>query len=106
MNLFELQVRIHDIAKAHGWWEEPCEDGTLISLMHAELSEALEWLRKDPEAKSDHIPEFLGVEEELADCIIRILDFAGAKRLKVIGAMLAKIQFNDTRSYRHGEKRF
>lgn len=37
---------VHENAVDHGWWEEPREDGTLIALMHSELSEALEALRK------------------------------------------------------------
>ena len=105
--LQEIQKLIHDIATAHGWWENDRNDGECIALMHAELSEALEWLRLDDSqsSMSDHITEYLGIEEELADVIIRILDFAEARKLNIGGALVAKIKYNQGRSYRHGNKK-
>jgi len=38
--------------------------------------------------------------------IIRILDMAEARGLRVIDAMLAKHDMNKTRSYKHGGKKF
>lgn len=99
----DLQFEIMEINKANGWWEKDRNKGELIALMHSELSEALESLRHgDP--ISDHIPPFTGVEEELADCIIRILDFSEAYELNVIRALLTKLEFNKTRGYKHGGK--
>jgi NTP pyrophosphatase (non-canonical NTP hydrolase) len=82
--------------------------------MHSELSEALEAIRsKDgfPDrpnlgAASDKIPEFLGIEEEYADCIIRIMDHAAARGLRVGPALVTKMFFNEGRAYRHGDKRY
>ena len=91
-------------AKAHGFHDELVEDGTRIALMHSELSEALEAIRKD--LVSDHIPEFSGVEEEMADVIIRIMDFSGLKKLRIGEAILAKMAYNETREYKHGGKKF
>lgn len=99
-----FQRRIHNTAKAKGWWDEPGNDGEKLALMHSELSEGLEALRKD--LQSDHIPDFKGIEEELADTIIRILDYAGARGLRIADAMLAKADYNDTRGYKHGGKKF
>lgn len=85
---------------AQGFWDS-ANTGEKIALMHSELSEALEADRKD--LISDHIPEFTGVEEELADCLIRILDFAGHYELRLADAFSAKLQYNLTRPYRHGK---
>lgn len=85
---------------AQGFWDSE-NTGEKIALMHSELSEALEADRKDLD--SDHIPEFTGVEEELADCMIRIFDFAGHHELRLAEAFSAKLEYNLTRPYRHGK---
>ena len=96
---------VHQIAISKGWWENDRNDGELISLMHAELSEALEALRAG-NPSDDHIHEFNGVETELADVIIRIMDYAGARGYRVGQAIEAKINYNKGRSYKHGNKKF
>jgi NTP pyrophosphatase (non-canonical NTP hydrolase) len=98
-----IQSYVHDNALAHGWWDDPRNDGELIALMHSELSEALEGLRNGYKP-SDHIPDFSFVEEELADCIIRIMDFAQARGLRVDEALIAKHLFNIGRPHKHGKK--
>lgn len=95
---------VHLGAQERGWWTEPRNDGELIALMHSELSEGLEALRKP--GPSDHIPEFSGIEEELADVIIRIMDMSVARGYNLADAILAKIEFNATRPHKHGGKVF
>lgn len=94
---------VHDTAVAKGWWENPRNTGEIIALCHSELSECLEAIRRG-NPKDEHCPEFSGVEIELADCIIRIMDFAHAFKHRVPEALLAKLAFNETRPYRHGGK--
>jgi len=100
--LQELQNTIHATALEKGWWEKERNTGEAIALMHSELSEALEADRQG-NPPDDKIPEFSGLEAELADCIIRILDFAGGHNLKVIEAIEAKVAYNQGREYKHGK---
>lgn len=96
--------RVHQIAVEKGWWDQERNPGEAIALMHSELSEGLEALRHD--AQDDHLPEFKGIEAELADTVIRIMDFAKGANLRVGEAILKKIEYNASRPARHGGKKF
>ena len=96
---------VSNIAIDKGWWEGERNEGELIALMHSELSEALEAIRNG-NPPDDKIPGFTGVEAELADVIIRIMDFAAVKGYRVGEAVVAKINYNKNRSYKHGGKKF
>ena len=101
----QVQAEVHRIACGHGWWTTEKEDGTCIALMHSELSEALEACRlgNPPSEICDGVSE---VEIELADVIIRIMDFACRRGLHVSDAILAKMEYNRERPYKHGDKKF
>ena len=51
---------------------------------------------------SNKIIEFSNLEEELADAVIRIMDYAFGKDLD-IGAILAKLEYNKSREFMHGK---
>lgn len=109
-------AKLHDIAditsidtlvqKVHTanakWWHDKDGNrlernaGELIALMHSELSETLEAVRKS--LTSDHIPRFSGEEEEIADTLIRLLDYAGGRGLRLGEAFEAKMKYNATRA--------
>ncbi len=95
----ELVEICYKIAKDKGWWDRPRNDAELVALMHSELSEALEELRKEN-------VDWENVGEELADCLIRIFDFCGARNIDLEKALLKKIEKNKDRPYRHGNKRY
>jgi len=103
MSLAELQTIAHKMAVDKGWWENPKSDVECVALMHCELSEAIEAMRAG-NPHSEHIAPFSGVEEELADTIIRILDFAGRYNLDINKAVSTKIRFNDGREHKHGKQ--
>ena len=46
-----------------------------------------------------------GVATEMADCIIRILDWAGKEGIDIESIIEMKHQYNKTRPYRHGNKK-
>jgi NTP pyrophosphatase (non-canonical NTP hydrolase) len=71
-------------------------NGELIALMHSELSEALEVLRKDKN-NTDKL------SEELADCCIRIFDFCGGRNIDLEKAIKEKMNYNKTRPIKHNK---
>lgn len=81
MKLNELASAIHaDNAK---WWQDPKTGQRidrpkpqLLALIASELSEAMEGERKD--LMDDHLPHRKMAEVEMADVIIRIMDYSGA----------------------------
>lgn len=110
--LKEFQLSVFETAKSKGWYEMNKDGsvvqrnmGELIALMHSELSEALEADRHG-NPPDDKIPQFSGVEAELADVMIRIFDTAEARGLKVIEAMIAKAEMNKSRAIKHGGKAY
>lgn len=116
----EYQQYIHQWAVKKGFWKFPITfvDGDLeltkhaptghylvrstkMMLMVSELGEMLESIRKQSESK---IEGFTNEEEELADAVIRILDYAGAYNLRLGEAIVAKMAVNEGRPYQHGKQ--
>jgi NTP pyrophosphatase (non-canonical NTP hydrolase) len=92
------------------WWVdlttgEPLQrnKGELIALMHSELSECLEGVRKD--LQDDKLPHRPMEEVELADTLIRIFDYAAGFGLDLEGAYLEKMAFNASRADHKAENR-
>lgn len=77
--------------------------GELIALMHSELSECLEGERKN--LMDDHLPHRKMAEVELADTIIRILDYAEGFGYNVGGAIIQKLMYNRKREDHKHEAR-
>lgn len=101
----EEAERNFKVAKEHGWWDGNINVGMKVALMHSELSEALEALRRGNPADS-HIPGFSSLEAELADVMIRVMDYGVYHNLRLAEAIQAKREYNATRSFKHGGKLF
>lgn len=84
----------------------------LLALIGCEVSEAIEEYRKDGNPRSNRTalpaksgqkgkPE--GVASELADIIIRTLDYAHEYGINIGRAVIDKLDYNTTREWRHGK---
>lgn len=91
------------------WWRDASgkklerNKGELLCLIHSEISEAMEAERKN--LMSEKLPDLKGVEEELADALIRIFDYAGAFDLCLQAAFNEKMNYNASRlDHTHEER--
>jgi NTP pyrophosphatase (non-canonical NTP hydrolase) len=86
-----------ETAKSKGWHDVPRETGTLLALVHSEVSEALEADRKGDQEN---------FVEELADVCIRIFDLCGSRHIDLEKAILDKMDRNKGRTHKHGGKAY
>jgi hypothetical protein len=70
--------------------------GEMIALIHSEISEAMEGERKG--LMDDHLPHRKMAEVELADAIIRIMDYCGRWGYDIGNAIIEKMDYNAKRS--------
>lgn len=108
-NMLQMQQEIHETAHEKGWWEDERTFGDVIALCHSELSESLEEYRNNVAInmayyKADNPTKPEGPLVEMADCIIRILDFATHVGVDMAQVIRMKMEYNKTRPHRHGGK--
>jgi len=107
MTIVALVDMAHATAVAKGWAADLDPNGIAakLCLIHSEVSEALECLR-DGEMemfmRGGIKPEGFGVE--LADIVIRVADLAGALNIDLAEMIAVKMEYNLTRTHRHGGK--
>lgn len=94
----------------HKWWHDidtgerlVRNKGELLALIHSEISEVLEGVRKNK--MDDHLPNRKAEEVELADALIRIFDYAAGFGLDIEGAYQEKSAYNKVRADHSHEAR-
>ena len=103
----ELRDRAYQCACRHGFHDKGYSDEHWLMLIITEISEAVNAYRKGKHANKKHIEEELTnleskgyfvrgfdylikdtVEDELADIVIRCLDYAGLKKINIEGRII------------------
>ena len=94
----DLVKRAHDNSVKHGFWEEDKNFGEVIALMHRDG-------KKANETYYENGTKPCGIPSELADVVIRIFDFCGGNDIDLEKIILEKMEYNETRPYKHGQKK-
>ena len=99
MSLNKLGAEAHIISVDHGWWDQPRNPMEIAALIHSEVSEFVEEERKTEYNESKAL-------EELADVIIRVVDYCAYRGWDLDDAVFKKMLKNRNREHRHGGKRY
>lgn len=102
----QIKFLLNDLANEihegnYRWWHDAAGNklernkGELLCLIHSEVSEAMEGERKD--LMDDKLPHRKMAEVELADALIRILDYAAGFGYDIGGAVCEKLDYNSVR---------
>lgn len=105
----------YETAVANGWHDEPRDPAVPLLLLVTEIAEAYEDIRilgvqngigfhPANQDRGETMDKPVGLDIELADILIRLLDLCGEWGVDLALAVHTKMIYNTTRSYRHGGK--
>ena len=121
-NLNEISKQVYEANKLKGFDVKKENIGQTLCLIHSEISEALEAIRKDKKASLmafdyreedretdlDFQSDFTSLikdtfEDEIADTFIRLMDLVGALEIDIDSHIELKRRYNSLREYKHGK---
>lgn len=103
-----LAMAIHEWGVRKGWNDSDLKLAEKMLLIHSEISEAFEHYRDgldlaDIVYHKNGKPDGFGIE--LIDAMIRILHLCALIGLDIDKLMAIKMEYNESRPYRHGDKK-
>lgn len=107
MQLGILQAKCMELATEKGWNEKAIPFPEMCSLLHSEISEALEAFREHLPINFTGDPETdkpVGIASEFADLFIRLCHYCSRLGIDLESATIQKLRYNVTRPHRHGGK--
>lgn len=100
----EWQTAVGELAAIKGWGSNKRSVLERIALIHSELSECTDYLRRHDSLTEMELigskPE--GFPVELADVVMRIMTLCHEEGIDLERAMRSKLAYNHERPYRHG----
>lgn len=126
LSLNNLTKKAYQNALSAGWWDNEREFGTILMLIVSEAAEALEADRTGTklDISKDRLSQIIAmdsvedfrlafkenvkdtIEDELADIVIRVMDYCGRKDIDLESHVVGKMRYNNTRGYKHGGKNY
>ncbi len=110
--LNELADHVWEVARNHGFHDDPVPMATALANIHGEVSECWEAYRRDQintlcdkahKMKELGLDPLTCIEEELADILIRVLDTAKEYKVNIGRAVVMKDAYNQSREYKHSK---
>lgn len=118
----QWQKEIYKWAKKKGFWSRKRSALEMHALMHTEISEATESVRRSFAPLHFEVipPSFIDITKpvtslkykpegemiELTDVVIRIMDYFEHKKWDLENCLVMKMAYNKKRPYRHGNKKY
>ena len=123
LSLTELSTIVYNDNLKRGFDARKLDFGKILALIHSEVSEALEADRKSRRADRFRVSLLTKemrvdlisfrdkfkievkdtVEDELADAVIRIMDYCGAMKIDLSAHIEMKLEYNRSREFKHGK---
>lgn len=114
--LKDMAAEVREVSEANGWFDDDRRPAEGLALIHSEVSEWLEALRRWGTADATPVlvghaaelpegvipPKTEGAGSEAADVLIRLRDECDRQEIDLGAEFVRKLAHNRTRGYRHG----